>query len=598
MNMIEMKFINISMIFSIIVISVSLYPGELVINEVMSNVKGLDSGPGSPGDRNEFIEIYNTSGDTIDLSLYRVSDMDAVDEIIPWTDTLLLDLDVICGTTLLPPGDYSVILDPEYTEIGDGNYIQPYDFPPKTLVVTVGNTTIGDGLSTKDPVILLNALDDTVSSYGTPGNPIDNIPYDPGDGISVERISPFYPDYEQYWASSLDSTGSTPGAANSCLSQAELIIPSYGFIVKPEKIDLGESVTVSALIQNQTDDTIKGVHIDFFVDTNWDSVLSTTEEIISLYIADPIPPFGCTVRVEIEWKPESIGNKRVTAKLTEAEKAQTFRMLKVGDPVGEIVINEIMYNPVKGEEWIELYNRSPFPIDICGWKMRIGNKDAITMTTIQTIIYQGEYIVIVEDKHLFQTRWGNIPSTILEPEKWMTLVNSGDTLWITDNSFFIFEEVYYRDKSEPGVSIERINTEIESNLDWNWGNSCDYHGATPGMRNSIYASSSHSKIILSVNPNPFSPDGDGYQERTLITYELPYNRAKVNLSLYTRTGIRKCCFLKQKDSGKSGQIIWDGRDGEGKKMPVGLYIVYLEAVDKENNRRVIKKTPVVIAGRR
>ena len=98
-----------------------------------------------------------------------------------------------------------------------------------------------------------------------------------------------------------------------------------------------------------------------------------------------------------------------------------------------------------------------------------------------------------------------------------------------------------------------------------------------------------------MNPNPFSPDGDGYQERTLITYELPYNRAKVNLSLYTRTGIRKCCFLKQKDSGKSGQIIWDGRDGEGKKMPVGLYIVYLEAVDKENNRRVIKKTPVVIA---
>jgi len=597
-NMIEKKFINISMIFSIIVISVSLYPGELVINEVMSNVKGLDSGPGSPGDRNEFIEIYNTSDDTIDLSLYRVSDMDAVDEIIPWTDTLLLDLDAICGTTLLPPGDYSVILDPEYTEIGDGNYLQPYDFPPKTLVVTVGNTTIGDGLSTNDPIILLNASDDTVSSYGTPGNPIDNIPYDPGDGISVEHISPFYPDYEHYWASSLDSTGSTPGAANSCLSQAELIIPAYGFFIKPEKIGIGETVTVSALIQNQTEDTVKGVHIDFFADTDWDSILSSNEEITSLYKADPIPPFGCTVRVEIEWKPESIGNKRVAVKLTDVEKAQTFKMLKVGDPVGEIIINEIMYNPEKGEEWIELYNRSPFPIDLCGWKMRIGNKDAITMTTIQTIIYQGEYIVIVEDKSLFQNRWGNIPSTILEPEKWMTLVNSGDTLWITDNSFFIFEEVYYRDKSEPGVSIERINTEIESNLDWNWGNSCDYHGATPGMRNSIYASSSHSKIILSVNPNPFSPDGDGYQERTLITYELPYNRAKVNLSLYTRTGIRKCCFLKQKDSGKSGQIIWDGRDGEGKKMPVGLYIVYLEAVDKENNRRVIKKTPVVIAGRR
>ena len=596
--MIEKKFINIPMFFLIIIISVSLYPGELVINEVMSNVKGLDSGPGSPGDRNEFIEIYNASDDTVDLSLYKISDMDAMDEIVVWNDTLIIDPDVVYGTTILPPNEFAVVLDPEYTETGDGNYLQPYDFPPKTLVVTVGNTTIGDGLSTRDPVILLNSLEDTVSSYGTPEDINDNIPYDPGDGISVERISPFFPDGEMYWTSSIDSTGSTPGSANSTITQGELAIPSHGFIITPGKISLGEVVKISALIQNQTGDTIIGVYVDFFNDVEWDSMCSVNERIISYYIEDPVPPFGCTLRIETDWNPESIGNKRVAVKLSNSEKSKTFRMLKVGDPISEVVINEIMYNPLNGGEWIELYNRSPFSIDLSGWKIMVGNKDTMCLTTESSIVEGYEYIVVVEDKSLFQTKWGNVPSAIVEPCEWATLVNSGDTVRFYDVDLFIFEEMFYSDETEPGISLERINPEIEGTINWNWGCSCEYRGATPGKKNSIFASSSESKTILSVNPNPFSPNGDGYQERTIVTYELPFNKAKVNLSLYTRTGIRKCYLLKQKDSGKKGQVIWDGRDSEGKQMPVGLYIVYLEAVDRVSNKRVIQKAPVVIAGRR
>jgi hypothetical protein len=44
-----------------------LIDSPIIITEVMSNVKGSESGAGSPGDRNEFVEIYNLSADTIDL---------------------------------------------------------------------------------------------------------------------------------------------------------------------------------------------------------------------------------------------------------------------------------------------------------------------------------------------------------------------------------------------------------------------------------------------------------------------------------------------------------------------------------------------------
>lgn len=582
----------------VVIFSVRIDASGCVINEVMSNVKGADSGVGSPGDRNEFVEIYNASDDTLDISLYRISDADAIDEIVPWTDSLLLDPDVILGTTLVPPGGYAVILDPEYSDSGDGSFIQPYDFPEMTLIVTVGNTTIGDGLSTTDPLILLNEEDDTVSTYGTPEVQTDTIPFDPGDGISIERISPFFPDGEQYWLPSSDSSGSTPGAANSCYSESELTIPSYGFYVNPQQIEPGEQVTISALIQNQTSDTVHVVNVDLFEDANWDSIISDGEMITSFYIDEPLPPFGCTLRVETEWQPPAEGNKRIAVKVHNVDKASTFRMLKVGEPVGEIIINEIMFDPAHGCEWFELYNRSLHSIDLDGWKSKIGDDEAVTMKSGKSILESGEYIVIVEDRSCFQNEWGNIPAEIIEMEPWVNLSNYGDSIQITNNFLFIFDKVCYSNKYESGVSMERINTETGSNKEWNWGSCCDYRGGTPGERNSIYASSNSEKTLLTVNPNPFSPDGDGYQERTVISYELPFNQSKVNLYLYTRTGVKKYKFFREKDSGKTGQFIWDGRDDKGKKLPVGLYIIYLEAVDKKSNKRVIQKKPAVIAGGR
>jgi hypothetical protein len=568
----------------------------IVINEVMSNVRGTDSGVGSPGDRNEFIEIFNSADDTVDLSSYRISDLDATDVIVPWTDSLILDVDVIFGTTLLAPHRYAVILDPEYTDSGDGTQYQPYDFPAQTLVVTVGNTTLGDGLSATDPVVLIDASDDTVSSYGTPGDMNDNIPFDPGDGVSAERVSPFVIDHEMNWIGCADSAGCTPGGPNSTYSSSEVTIPLSGFYLTPQAVEPHEQVTISALVQNQTEDTAAGVSVDFFFDEGWDSACTESEIIQTIFIAEPIPPFGCSTRIETEWTPEEPGNMRVSVKLSAHEKARCFRMLKVGDPIGEIVINEIMYHPEAGGEWIELFNRAAFAIDISNWRLVVGD-DEMSIPA-NTILGSGCFALMIEDRSQFYAKWGNVSAALLEPIHWSALSNGGDVLTVEDKNMFSFEKVSYTDITDAGESLERINPDIGSGEPWNWGSSCDYRGATPGEKNSIFAEPSRAKTLLSVSPNPFSPDGDGHEERTLIQYELPFLRAKVNLHLFTRTGVRMCRFLDQKDTGKTGQFVWDGRDEYGKEMPVGLYIIYLEAVDSASSERVVQKAAVVIAGGR
>jgi hypothetical protein len=189
--------------------------GQVIINEVISNVKGGEGGAGAPGDRNEFVELLNISPDTIDVGGWFLDDGDARDVVRAWTDSTVNDPDVIMNTTMIPSGAYAVILDPEYPDTGDGNYLQPYDFPPNTIVLTVGNTTLGNGLQNTDPLFLYDQDTLLISTYGTPSDTTDTIPMNPGDGISAERINSALPDHESNWLPSIDSTGSTPGKENS-----------------------------------------------------------------------------------------------------------------------------------------------------------------------------------------------------------------------------------------------------------------------------------------------------------------------------------------------------------------------------------------------
>jgi flagellar hook assembly protein FlgD len=43
-----------------------------------------------------------------------------------------------------------------------------------------------------------------------------------------------------------------------------------------------------------------------------------------------------------------------------------------------------------------------------------------------------------------------------------------------------------------------------------------------------------------------------------------------------------------------GDLIWDGRDKNGKNLPVGVYILLMEATSRESEKTYRKTTTVVI----
>lgn len=96
-------------------ILVFLLISTVCINEVMSNPLG-GNGAGAPEDRNEFVEIFNRGGDTVDIYGWIITDFDSDDYIFPFT-TLSGD-----SSTKIPPGGFALIMDPEYVDSGE-NYI-------------------------------------------------------------------------------------------------------------------------------------------------------------------------------------------------------------------------------------------------------------------------------------------------------------------------------------------------------------------------------------------------------------------------------------------------------------------------------------------
>ncbi|MGQ9708308.1 MAG: lamin tail domain-containing protein [bacterium] len=197
----------------------------IIISEVMANPKG-GSGAQMPEDRNEFIEVFNAGTEAIDLYNYRIDDGDAIDFLIAYRDSVILELNpnVIIGTNWLRPGGYAVILDPEYTSPeAKGGYIQPYRFGDSTLILTVGNTTIGNGLANNDPIVIFSIYGDT-TTFGTPADTTDNLPANAGDGLSWERIDLFGDDSPDNWAVCPDSSGSTPGKQNAVSAVIDVAI--------------------------------------------------------------------------------------------------------------------------------------------------------------------------------------------------------------------------------------------------------------------------------------------------------------------------------------------------------------------------------------
>ena len=553
---------GLRIVFIIIIILSQISGAQVILTEVMFDADTLES-------YNEFVEIYNLNSLAVDLSGWQVGDSTEQD--------LLTDAGY---GLLLEPQQYGIILDRGYFENSTS-----YDslIPPDALIITIDDGSFGSfGLSNSKAefILLINSSEDTVQTYQYS---IDNIP-----GHSDEKIILSEDNSVQNWGNSTTLNG-TPGSKNSIAPKdVDLLISQFSFL--ETTFIVGETISFEALIKNNGQQTVNGFQLQKFYDldvnerpdsveiietVDYPNSINHSDSLILEGQFDDVPAgqvsFGIAIVIPND---EDITNNVKT------------KTVFVTDPVNlRIIINEIMAAPNSNEaEWIEVFNPGASNINMASIYFA-DSRDTVKLSKEDLILRPGEYLVAGGDSAIsnqYNISYENLTIVSGFP----TLNNSFDDLKLLNNFNFVYDRVSYTDEwygreVDQGISLERINPELNGQI------SVDFSGSTPGRINSVFATILPTESQLQINPNPFSPDGDGFEDVTIIQINIPVETAFINIRIYDTRG-RLIRFLADSiPSAHQAQFVWDGKDDNFRVARIGAYICLVEALN--SNKNVIKQ---------
>lgn len=115
--------------------------------------------------------------------------------------------------------------------------------------------------------------------------------------------------------------------------------------------------------------------------------------------------------------------------------------------------------------------------------------------------------------------------------------------------------------------------------------------------------SSTTLVNVRIDPNPFTPNGDGKNDQTIVDFAIAniVKTKSLRIAVYNLLGkkIRSLADLQTGvapfygDPRKGGKgILWDGKDDEGKVVLPGVYLMQI-SIDTDNGGEFITKTVVV-----
>lgn len=527
--------------------------GDIIITEIMADPTPVIGLPDA-----EFVEIYNRSDKVIDLNTLSFVSDDSPDEL---------------SGDLILPGEYVIICDDGFAS----------DFTPFGKVAFTSTmpalTNGGDFAMIEDNAGMLIDRVDYSNSWFVDEDKA-------AGGWTLERIgAQADSNCSGNWRGSNNNIGGTPGSENSINGQfIDTTAPQVASVVAVDAFSV--LVVFSKSVNSNEAREELNYTIDNGLTITSANIQNAENTAVLLLLSNEIQGgtiYNLTVSNAIS---DCLGN------MSENDETRQFGLAEAAD-VGDIVINEVLFNPRSGgADYVEFYNRSNKIFNIGGF------------TAVPFQFLPGEYAVVSEKPDTILSRFnvenpqnlylGDLPS-LNNDEGAIWLISGG----IMIDSFAYMESQHYELlRDENGVALERINPDAPTNEDGNWHSAASTVGyGTPTAPNSQLMPTDviDNVEFFQIETPRVSPDEDGFEDVLVINYKFDEPGYTANIKIFDNQGRQIKSLANNELLGFTGSLKWDGSTDDKAKARIGIYVFWAE-VFRLDGTVVMQKEAIVVAG--
>ena len=438
----------------------------------------------------------------------------------------------------------------------------------------------------------LNNSGDTIFLYDLTGNIIDSLHYDLDwpltDEISTEKLRPEFASFTSAnWGLSTDLSGITPGFSNSItlfdLDGSLLADSTWHEPLYPKN---DESIFLFATVVNSGVTSFEGSIIlaidgDEYGSSDFSTIEPCDTAIHSLEFGPLISGYHyAEITLDIS------GDENNTNDV-------------VGDSIlvsydfGDVVLNEFMTVPDSTQaEFVELVTINTVQMD--NW--------SISDNALSPKIFS--FGDLAEEQFLVLAADSIITEFLPENGKWKIpdggfpgLNNTSDGIYLYDMTGIIIDSLVYT--LDWGIvenrSMEKYRPEFVSSDSSRWAVAVNETGQTPGQTNSVYYDQLSKDGQLILEPNPFSPDGDGFDDLLYIKYKLPFENGVISIQIFDVIGRTIAVPYWNMFTAQENILTWDGKRKNGELARIGVYIIKVKAADQSSSKTWEDIQTVVLA---
>ena len=540
---------------------------DVVINEIMADpnpVVGLPEW--------EYVELYNTTEFGIDLKDWEIQ---------------IGTNDLTFGNFVLAPHGYVILCHndavPELRTFGDCIGFSSF---------SVGNSASTMYLYSKEG-LLISRVNFSSTWYHDPDKA--------NGGWSVEQIDPLNPcAAASNWTASVDASGGTPGRLNSVngennvAPQVERVSMFSNFIIQlwfDQQMDAASLMDLQHFLVEELDE-----HPDQ-IETN------------------PIDPnyvglvFDHGFEVGVVYTLVINGLTNCVGTAIEADTRVSFGIPnEIAE--GDILINEILFDPIaSGVDYVELYNNTDKTFDLSTLMLGViresfPNPADTTLKEIVTdsrLFLPGTYVLLSTNSEIVGQQYECSTDNFVQMASFPSYANAGGTAILMGKDGTMVDAMYFSEKMHypllkvtKGVSLERVAFDQPSMDANNWHSAAEHvHFGTPGYENSMMQTPEPSEDIITISPDVFSPDGDGYDDACFINYHFDEAGYTMNVYIFNVAGQQIRHLAKGELVGQEGSLLWNGLDDNGSRVPIGVYVVVTEVFNFDGKVKKFKNAAVV-----